>query len=354
MNYKKYNFFDKFSLEISYSNKNKIVNYFEAEYKYHKDNEKLKTGLNLIGEIFIVKKVVIPKDATVLLNEKLYIHQESIFFKNSNNILKINIQDKSFLLEVEDKFDDFAIFYVSEILMRYYATSYNIVFIHASSFKYKDKSYIINSFGGTGKTNLLLDALTNNGIYLSDDLTAIDKNGNIYPYLKRINLLYYNFDYKNSLIEKLNLSINKMKIINFINKINKNSYLYKLIIFRIEWKLKNNLNVKTDYKLISGNETLKSTYKCDKFIWLERTEHVTEKFSIDMDYIKDRMHLCLELENTSFLDFDRFFNLLSPKFYKLKQKQTDIINGLSQNNNFIPLKKKTNDELGLFNLIKKI
>ena len=54
-------------------------------------------------------------------------------------------------------------------------------FIHASSFDINGKGLTLLSWGGIGKTNLLLKILNEKkGRFVSDDLGIIDENGNIF------------------------------------------------------------------------------------------------------------------------------------------------------------------------------
>ena len=350
---KKFSFFNKFYIELESYKPTAIIDYFDSEYKYNVTQD-IK-GLPNISRIKIVEKIEIPKEATILINNTLYFFNKKIYFQHDGNILIIQMKDDMYQITAEAYIDSFSVFYVHEILMRYYATNFNIVFLHASAFEYNKKCYVINAFGGTGKTNLLLDILEDGGGYIADDLTAVDQDGNVYPYKKRINILYYNFDYKKNLLPTLGKPSWILKGIDLINNSKKSSLLYRFLLFRIEWKLKKRLNMKVDYKKIYDNiSKINLSYKADYFIWLERTDNKTNSFPVDNNYIYDRVTLCLDLENRNFLDFDAYLGLVFPLLSQFKNKQCEIIKNIVDTNHFIGLKKKTGDEKGLLDLIKKI
>jgi len=102
-------------------------------------------------------------------------------------------------------------FYIVENMLRDLITKSGAVFLHASGVTYKNAAVIFPAWGGTGKTNILIQFLFADASFLGDDMVVIDKDGNVYPYPKPLNLLYYNFDeYKDFLLDKASL---KTKII---------------------------------------------------------------------------------------------------------------------------------------------
>ncbi|EDP69546.1 hypothetical protein FBALC1_00290 [Flavobacteriales bacterium ALC-1] len=67
----------------------------------------------------------------------------------------------------------------------------NATFVHASSIFYNDKVDVLMGWRGTGKTNAILKELNTKEIW-SDDLSIIDADGFVYPYLRPIRLYSYN------------------------------------------------------------------------------------------------------------------------------------------------------------------
>jgi hypothetical protein len=212
---------------------------------------------------------------------------------------------------------------------------------------------LINAFGGTGKTNLVLDAIFSDGTYLADDLCAIDQNSNIYPYTKSINLLDYNFDHNKELIQICNKNPVLYSILKLIKKLRKNTKFYTFLISKIEWRLKIYFN----YKISAGKikkQLYKNKYKVTKFIWLERNEGESKVFKIDEKILLSKMKFCLELENRSFLDFFGYLKLCYPNIELLKNTQNDIITNIIKSNKLVGFKKNEKDEQVLFKYITNI
>jgi len=343
---KKYNFFKKFSIEITSFEKNRISAYFEQEYKDYSND----TSLQSIGFIKIQKKVTIPIEASILINNQIFMYENTFYYKHEGHILSIVLYDESYEICTDKNFEGSLVFYMHEILMRLYASNFDIVFLHASAFYYKDNTYIVNAFGGTGKTNLVLDAIFTNGKYLADDLTAIDKSSNIYPYTKRINLLDYNFEYKKELIKIANKNKLADVALKNIRKSKKDSIIYKQFLSKIEWRLKSYLNAKIGYEQISPC-IYSDKYQTTKFIWLERSNEKSGFFNVDKEYLYARMKFCLDIENRSYFDVYGFLNLTFPLIGKLRKQQNDIVHHIIDNNYIIGLKKHEKDQYKLFELI---
>ncbi|WP_299121229.1 hypothetical protein [uncultured Winogradskyella sp.] len=67
----------------------------------------------------------------------------------------------------------------------------NATFVHASSVLDNGKVDVIMGWRGTGKTNAILKELNTKEIW-SDDLSVVDTEGFVYPYLRPIRLYSYN------------------------------------------------------------------------------------------------------------------------------------------------------------------
>lgn len=331
---------------VSAPERNKIGEYFEQEYKDYINEEALET----IGFINIDERITIPIEASVLINHQLFIYSNTFYYKHGGYTLSIVLKDNEYEIITDKRFDSSVIFYIHEILMRLYASNFEIVFLHASAFYYKNNTYVINAFGGTGKTNLILDAIFANGKYLADDLAAIDKEGNIYPYTKRINLLYYNFNYAKELMTIFNKKRLVDLAIKNIEQVKKNNILYIHFLSKIEWRLKKYLSVKVRYEQIY-NTSYDKKYKATKFIWLERSRERSELFYADKAYVYSRMKFCLDIENRSYLDFYGFLNLSFSDIARLRNQQNEIVRSIVDSNEFLGFKKHDKDEGRLFKLI---
>lgn len=85
----------------------------------------------------------------------------------------------------------------------------NATFVHASSVYVNGKVDVLMGWRGTGKTNAILKNIDSKEIW-SDDLSIIDSEGYVYPYLRPIRLYSYNLPLINKkYIAKNNLNIKK-------------------------------------------------------------------------------------------------------------------------------------------------
>lgn len=67
-------------------------------------------------------------------------------------------------------------------------------FLHASGFEYNGKTIVVSAWGGTGKTNTLIEFLRRGAAYLGDDMLIIDRAGVVFPYPRPLNLFDYNIE----------------------------------------------------------------------------------------------------------------------------------------------------------------
>lgn len=107
--------------------------------------------------------------------------------------LGFSFDEKSADVVFEETCDPFFVFNVVEILLRGVVVATGICFMHASGVRLNDQAYVFPGWGGTGKTNLLLQLLNKGAEYMADDLIIFDRDGSVYPYPKPLNLLDYNF-----------------------------------------------------------------------------------------------------------------------------------------------------------------
>jgi hypothetical protein len=69
----------------------------------------------------------------------------------------------------------------------------NCTFLHASALYDKGSVTVLMGWRGTGKTNAILKDFGSKEVW-SDDLTILDSNGMVYPYLRPIRLYAYNLE----------------------------------------------------------------------------------------------------------------------------------------------------------------
>ena len=115
----------------------------------------------------------------------------------------------------------------------------NATFVHASSIYEPDGVKVLMGWRGTGKTNAILKDFENKEIW-SDDLTVVDTEGYVYPYLRPIRIYSYNLPLLNpSYIKKNRLKIKKLitppwrpvHYLRLVNRVKKSKSILKEFIY---------------------------------------------------------------------------------------------------------------------------
>ena len=345
-----FNFFDAYSIKIYANGVQEISKYFSREYfDYKCKNQK---ELPELGSIQIYKEIEVPKKSDVIIKNKLFFDNNKMYFKERGNVVCIEVRQSSYTISVECKFEPNIIFYIHEVLMRLYSTKYNLVFIHASAFLYKSQLFVINAFGGTGKTNLVLDAIEHNGQYFSDDLCVIDRNNNVYPYTKCINLLDYNFEHNPELVSLCGKSKFLFKTMKLLAKFNGHSPLYRYFIHKVEWRIKRYFCCKLQYEKIKSPQKMEVRKVVSRFIWLERTLGKSTTYSPQKQCVYSKMVHCLDLENRSYLDFYGYVKMCFPELSTLRKVQNEIIKDIVESNDILGFKKGSEREHNFFEYLK--
>ena len=88
-----------------------------------------------------------------------------------------------------------ALFYetIIRMVIRYRLLQRNISFIHASGIAVNGQGIIFPAWGGTGKTNMVIQFLQDGASYLGDDLVLTSTDGTLYAFPETISMFDYNF-----------------------------------------------------------------------------------------------------------------------------------------------------------------
>jgi hypothetical protein len=108
------------------------------------------------------------------------------FDKLGNN--KCNIQ-----CETEMSLDTL-FYFILEPALHYYMLPKKATLIHSSATCLNRVGILFPAWGGTGKTDILLNFLKNGASYMSDDWTIITEKGQMLAYPRTINIFDYNID----------------------------------------------------------------------------------------------------------------------------------------------------------------
>lgn len=99
------------------------------------------------------------------------------------------------VIRIDPQFKPYrAYYYVVLPLLKLFFNRHGCTFIHSAAVEMDGKRYALCGWGGTGKTNTLLRLIERGAVYLSDDLTVVDRQGNLYPFPRSINVYHYNLE----------------------------------------------------------------------------------------------------------------------------------------------------------------
>lgn len=306
-----YNITDRFCIFSETSIDDSVYRYIHKEYIDFSTNDFC--NIPLLGCIRGRKDVLTSSNLKELVKDWLYEDESFLYVKYGNKYLRIFADENRFEIVYQHDFENNVAFYVLELLVRIYAHKYRLDFFHASSFKYNDKVYMLNGFGGSGKTEIMIDFLLKGAAFISDDIVIVNECGKIFPYRVSIPVKW------NCISEE------------FTNQIHTSNYIYRLASYcktrngkitkRIYGRLANKyfLGNYSHSQLTEESLCLKF-YDIDKCIW-QQEANFEGTFNISDDKFFQYMNLCLENESRKYFDFDGFMKL---KFPQLKSFYEEI------------------------------
>lgn len=179
--------------------------------------------------------------------------------------------------------------------------------IHACSLALEDFSIVFPSWGGTGKTSIVLYFIEKGFNYMSDDWTFIGYEGKAYAYPRRIRIYHYNLDifpWLKTMLKNKKL-IYRMKILDFLRRRSPSRFL------RIAF------NRLTPYYSVKPKEIFPETNisltKDIRYIFLlkKSIKNRTEISEIDIKELMISIKNCILYERNYFFQFYHryaFFN----------------------------------------------
>lgn len=239
-----------------------------------------------------------------LVKDWLYENENHLYLKYNGTFIRIGLETDYFELCFQKNIECQVLFHVMEVLIRLYSYKCGIDFFHASSFKYIDNVIMLNGFGGSGKTEIMVNFLLRGANFISDDLCIINENADIYPYTVSIPVNW--------------TSINQ----EFLGKIKVPSYIYNICSYckkkngRITRRIYSRLASKYllgyySHKQLTDNDTEMKFYKVNEFIWLQGA-YFQGAFTISNEQFFRYMNLCLENESRKYFDLEGFLVLKYP------------------------------------------
>lgn len=234
------------------------------------------------------------------------------------------------------------LFYIIELLIGCMLIQIGCCFIHASVYYANEKTIINAAWGGSGKTYRLLSSLfKRNHTPLSDDLIIVDRLGNIYPYPKPANLLYYNLD--SGLVDSLSGAIKvQLFISRFVKSITPRRRI-KLVSYMINLAstyLDNRSSIKVKMSDLDQSSMFSEVITRSSF----HGEAATLNFLLPSIKLSQpttvnatanecavRMHHCMRWERSVLFDIDSAHLFAFPEmvneFEVLRQNELEIMQG---------------------------
>jgi len=277
--------------------------YIRKEYdNYYKSNEVC--HMPAIGYIKEIVESVQVEKYRELVKDWLYEDERFLYVKYQNRYIRISLKSVYFEICFQTNFECHVLFHVMEVLIRLYSHKFGIDFFHASSFKYKDSVYMLNGFGGSGKTEIMVNFLLRGANFISDDIVLINENAEIYPYTVSIPISWGAINPE--FLKKINVSKRLYDICSYCK--NKNGKITRRIYGKLASKY---LLGCYSYKQFTDMDTEMNFYAVDNFIWLQEADF-SGTFKISKENFCQYMSTCLENESRKYFDLEGFLLLKFP------------------------------------------
>jgi len=293
-----------------------VANYIRVEYKDYYIHDASSCSKPVIGYIKEECGAAIFQNVREVVKDWLYVDDSYLYVKYNNRYTRISLNPDNFELLYQSNFEGNVLFYVMEVLIRIYSHKFGIDFFHASSFRYKDKVFMLNGFGGAGKTEIMVDFLLHGAGFISDDIVIVNERGMIYPYKVRIPIKWscINRDF----VDKIKISPIIYDICAYCKK--KNGRITRRIYGKLASKYL--LGYYSHQQLTATNTELKF-YTVDQCIWLQEANH-SGPFKISNDKFIDYMDICMANESRTYFDLEGFLLLKFPQIRSFYAKRYDL------------------------------
>lgn len=236
-----------------------------------------------------------------LVKDILYEDCRYVYMKYNSKYVRINLKDECFDICYQSGFENSVLFHLLEDILRLYAHRYGLDFFHASSFEYNDKVIVLNGFGGSGKTEIMINFLLGGASFISDDLVLINEEGKIFPYRVTIPLRWEVVTPEFVARKKVPLII--YKTCKYCHE--KPGRITNRIYGKLAWRY---LIGDHSYKQLSDKESALQFYSVDYCYWLQEA-NIEGPFNISTADFFRYMDLCLENESRKYLDIEGFLAL---------------------------------------------
>lgn len=116
-------------------------------------------------------------------------NKNNFYLIHSNKSMEIPNYPKREKIVVENGFDPKVFFDFFEFLYMQKILEKDMTFLHSSGITVNNKTVLFPAYAGTGKTLVMIQMLKQyNANFIGDDWTIITKEGNVYPYYRKLHL----------------------------------------------------------------------------------------------------------------------------------------------------------------------
>lgn len=272
---------------------------------------------DIIGKIFFSKvRLSLPNDAILLLDKRLYYNEDAVFVLSGKSCHECRLEARQFLITVDSNSDISVVVDLLQALLNYYMPLFGMTFLHTAAFRINEKVCAIHAFGGSGKTETMLQALYDGAEFISDDLAIFNEKGEIYPYLRKISLHGYKFSDEE--LNRFGLNKYHYRRLNWLerhpNRIT--NYLFQ----RWRWEF----HIKLDYKTITGKKIELKFYDVDNHYWLD-SNGTTEISDMDKVLFVKKMEFCMQNEFCGYINYCGYFSTIIPFWQDMVTKYDELL-----------------------------
>ena len=291
---------------------------------------------DIIGKFFFSKEhLSLPNDAILLLDKRLYYNEDAVFVLSGKSCHECRLEARQFLITVDSNSDISVVVDLLQALLNYYMPLFGMTFLHTAAFRVNDKVCSIHAFGGSGKTETMLQALYDGAEFISDDLAVFNEKGEIFPYPRKISLHGYKFT--DDELSRFGMNKSHYRRLNWLkrhpNRIT--NFLYR----RWKWEF----HIKIDYKTITGKSTAMKFYNVDYHFWLDSNGKAGIS-EMDKVLFAKKIKFCMQNEFCAYINYNGYFSTIIPFWKDIEARYNELIGRITSTIDSIENAKISNEE----------
>ena len=278
------------------------IAYLKDEFAFHCFEQP--NALPIVGIIRIKDSVACPDSAVLLHDKRLYADGDVLYCKDGDSVVRIHLTKEQFTLEVDNNTNGGLLVLVMQTVLNWYMAPYGVTFLHTAAFKYSGKVFAIHGFGGAGKTEIMIEALERGAQYISDDLAFFDREGRIYPYLRKISL--HDYPFTDAQLDRFHLD--KVRYHLMLRGKTRPGRIAQYLYQRYRGRFKISLH-HTAFSQATKGIVVNDGLQVDQNYWIDASS-ITEFKSIDKGTFLKKTAFCMANEFRAYLDFDGYLGIV--------------------------------------------